>query len=596
MQEYKKNRVSKVAFAYCMALLFMIIFLSSTFFLTSKRYIPNTEKDQYSLALRGSIITKDHFTIASSREIYRAEIDLRSLKKDRIELFLKLFQIYSGFDDRQIVEIKKRMQTQKKRNYNFVLASNLDSKQASYLKDLAKKLYIQGFFKAFANNNGRVETRGLSIIEHREDRNYISINALTPTIGYTRTLLDKENNILKNVGIKGLEKYYERCLMPLQDEKIQGLKDVGGNIILNLNSIQQRKINGCDLYLNVSLKLQKNIEKAIDQRNADLKANEIIVGVMESKTGKILALASSRRYDPQNRGKDLSVLNASAIEYGYEAGSVIKPFIFVTALRLGKLKIDEIIKTYGGQYKLGRFTISDDHKKDKMSMEEVITLSSNVGMIQIAKRMSNLEIITGLKIFKFGEKSGIDLPYEQKGDLPNPNRLREIEKSVLSYGYGLKTTFMQLLAAYNVFNNDGIYITPRLAEKFYQNAKWTMLDDEIKQEKILSSKAASEMKQILINVIEKGTGRRARTEGIIIGGKTGTARIAERKGYTSNRYNSSFFGFANDATNSYTIGVLVRNPTKPYSYYAAQSALPMFKDIVDILINENFLSPMEIKQ
>ncbi|EAJ7128793.1 penicillin-binding protein 2 [Campylobacter upsaliensis] len=596
MQEYKKNRVSKVAFAYCMALLFMIIFLSSTFFLTSKRYIPNTEKDQYSLALRGSIITKDHFTIASSREIYRAEIDLRSLKKDRIELFLKLFQIYSGFDDKQIAEIKKRMQTQKKRNYNFVLASNLDSKQASYLKDLAKKLYIQGFFKAFANNNGRVETRGLSIIEYREDRNYISINALTPTIGYTRTLLDKENNILKNVGIKGLEKYYERCLMPLQDEKIQGLKDVGGNIILNLNSIQQRKINGCDLYLNVSLKLQKNIEKAIDQRNADLKANEIIVGVMESKTGKILALASSRRYDPQNRGKDLSVLNASAIEYGYEAGSVIKPFIFVTALRLGKLKIDEIIKTYGGQYKLGRFTISDDHKKDKMSMEEVITLSSNVGMIQIAKRMSNLEIITGLKIFKFGEKSGIDLPYEQKGDLPNPNRLREIEKSVLSYGYGLKTTFMQLLAAYNVFNNDGIYITPRLAEKFYQNAKWTMLDDEIKQEKILSSKAASEMKQILINVIEKGTGRRARTEGIIIGGKTGTARIAERKGYTSNRYNSSFFGFANDAANSYTIGVLVRNPTKPYSYYAAQSALPMFKDIVDILINENFLSPMEIKQ
>ena len=105
------------------------------------------------------------------------------------------------------------------------------------------------------------------------------------------------------------------------------------------------------------------------------------------------------------------------------------------------------------------------------------------------------------------------------------------------------------------------------------------------------------MKQILINVIEKGTGRRARTEGIIIGGKTGTARIAERKGYTSNRYNSSFFGFANDATNSYTIGVLVRNPTKPYSYYAV-TKLPcrLFKDIVDILINENFLSPMEIKQ
>lgn len=482
MQEYKKNRVSKVAFAYCMALLFMIIFISSTFFLTSKRHIPNTEKDQYALALRGSIITKDNFTITSSKQIYRAEIDLRSINKDKFDLFLKLFQIYSGISNDQVADIKKRMQNQKKRSYNFVLLQNLDSKQASYLKDLAKKLYIQGFFKAFTNNSGRVETRGLNIIEHEEDRIYMSKDSFTPIIGYTKMILDPESGILKNIGVKGLEKYYDKCLSPVQNEKIQGLKDIGGNIILNLNSLQQKKINGCDLYLNLSLKLQKSIEKAIDQRNEDLKANEIIVGVMESKTGRILALASSRRYDPQNRGKDLSVLNASAIEYGYEAGSVIKPFIFTTALRLGKIKIDEVINTYGGSYKLGRFTIKDDHKMDKMTMEEVIRYSSNIGMIQIAKRLNNIEIVSGLKIFKFGEKSGIDLPYEQKGEIPNPKRLRDIEKSVLSYGYGLKTTFIQLLAAYNVFNNDGFYITPRLAEKFYQNGRFTNLDDDVKKE------------------------------------------------------------------------------------------------------------------
>ncbi|HEE0016622.1 TPA: penicillin-binding protein 2, partial [Campylobacter jejuni] len=162
MQEHKKNRVSKVAFAYCMALFFMIIFLSSTFFLTSKRHIPNTEKDQYSLALRGNIITKDNFTITSSRQIYRAEIDLRSINKDKFDLFLKLFQIYSGISDDEIADIKKRIQKQKKRSYHFILSQNLDSKQASYLRDLAKKLYIQGFFKAFTNNLGKVETRGLS--------------------------------------------------------------------------------------------------------------------------------------------------------------------------------------------------------------------------------------------------------------------------------------------------------------------------------------------------------------------------------------------------------------------------------------------------
>ncbi|EIF4235181.1 TPA: penicillin-binding protein 2 [Campylobacter coli] len=592
MQEHKKNRVSKVAFAYCMALFFMIIFLSSTFFLTSKRHIPNTEKDQYSLALRGNIITKDNFTITSSRQIYRAEIDLRSINKDKFDLFLKLFQIYSGISDDEIADIKKRIQKQKKRSYHFILSQNLDSKQASYLRDLAKKLYIQGFFKAFTNNLGKVETRGLSIIEHEEDRIYMSKDALTPAIGYTKMVLDPQSGILKNVGVKGLEKYYNDCLSPLQNEKIQGLKDIGGNIILNLNSLQQKKIDGCLLYLNISLKLQKSIEKAIDGRNEDLKANEIIVGVMDSKTGQILALASSRRYDPQNRGKDLSVLNASAIEYGYEAGSVIKPFIFTTALRLGKLKTDEVINTYGGAYKLGRFTIRDDHKMDQMTMEEVIRYSSNIGMIQIAKRLSNLEIIAGLKIFKFGEKSGIDLPYEQKGEIPNSKRLRDIEKSVLSYGYGLKTTFIQLLAAYNVFNNNGVYITPHLAEKFYQDGRFVSLEEDIKKEVILTPQAAQTMQKILIDVIEKGTGKKAITQGIIVGGKTGTARIAERQGYTSNRYNASFFGFANDTKHNYTIGVLVRNPTKPYSYYAAQSALPMFKDVVDILINEDFLTPI----
>ncbi|EAH8900610.1 penicillin-binding protein 2 [Campylobacter coli] len=592
MQEHKKNRVSKVAFAYCMALFFMIIFLSSTFFLTSKRHIPNTEKDQYSLALRGNIITKDNFTITSSRQIYRAEIDLRSINKDKFDLFLKLFQIYSGISDDEIADIKKRIQKQKKRSYHFILSQNLDSKQASYLRDLAKKLYIQGFFKAFTNNLGKVETRGLSIIEHEEDRIYMSKDALTPAIGYTKMVLDPQSGILKNVGVKGLEKYYDDCLSPLQNEKIQGLKDIGGNIILNLNSLQQKKIDGCLLYLNISLKLQKSIEKAIDGRNEDLKANEIIVGVMDSKTGQILALASSRRYDPQNRGKDLSVLNASAIEYGYEAGSVIKPFIFTTALRLGKLKTDEVINTYGGAYKLGRFTIRDDHKMDQMTMEEVIRYSSNIGMIQIAKRLSNLEIIAGLKIFKFGEKSGIDLPYEQKGEIPNSKRLRDIEKSVLSYGYGLKTTFIQLLAAYNVFNNNGVYITPHLAEKFYQDRRFVSLEEDIKKEVILTPQAAQTMQKILIDVIEKGTGKKAITQGIIVGGKTGTARIAERQGYTSNRYNASFFGFANDTKHNYTIGVLVRNPTKPYSYYAAQSALPMFKDVVDILINEDFLTPI----
>lgn len=590
-----KNRVSKVAFAFIMSLLFMLLFLSSTFFLTSKRNIPNTEKDQYDTALRGSIISKDGFTVASSKELYRAEIDLRSIDENKLELFLKLFQIYSGLNDKQMQDIRTRLaNASKRKNYNFILAQNLSPKTASHLKELAKKLYVQGFFKAFSNDNNRVETRGLSIIEHKEDRIYMSKDALTPAIGYTRVVLDEESKILKNVGVKGLEKFYEDCLNDTQNEKVQGLKDISGNIILNLNSLQKRKINGCNLYINVHLKLQKSIERMISAQNKDLNATEIIAAVMQSDTGKIISLASTRRYDPSNRGKDLSVLNASAIEYGYEPGSVIKPFIFVTALRLSKLKLGEKIDTNDGYYKLGRFTIQDSHKAKSMSAEEVLMYSSNVGMIQIAKRLSNFEAVSGLKIFHFGDKSGIDLPYEQRGEVPNPQRIRDIEKSVLSYGYGLKTTFMQLLAAYNVFNNGGLYISPNLAEKFYKNGKMQELEENIIKERILSSEASKQMQNILIATVEKGTSKRAKTQGLIVGGKTGTARIAEKQGYNSGRYNASFFGFANDAHSKFTIGVLVRNPTK--SYYSAQSALPVFKGIIDILVDEGFLVPNKITQ
>ena len=587
MQTHNKNRVPKVAFAFFMAMFFMALFLGATFFLTSERNLPNTEKEQFNLALRGAIITKDGFIVSSSKEVYRAEIDLRSLNLNKLDLFLKLFQIYSGADNATMKDIKKRLAIKNPKSYNFVLLQNIDSKQASYLKELSKKLYVQGFFKAFTNSNNKVETRGLNIIEHKEDRNYMSRDSLTPVIGYTNSTLDEELGVFKNVGIKGLEKSYDECLRALQDEKVQGLKDIGGNIVLNLDSVQQRKINGCNVYISVFLKLQKSLEKMIDTQNADLKANEIIVAVMESHTGKILALASTRRYDPSNRGKDLSVLNASAIEYSYEAGSVIKPFIFTTALRLDKLRLNERINTFGGSYKLGRFTIQDDHKAQNMSAEDILVYSSNVGMIQIARRLSNFEIVSGLKIFHFGEKSGIDLPYEQKGELPEVKKLRDIEKSVLSYGYGLKTTFIQLLAGYNVFNNGGIYVAPRLGEKIYQNGEFK--ESPQKSEKILSKTASEAMQKILINAIEKGTGKKAITQGLIIGGKTGTARIASKGGYTSNRYNASFFGFANDAKSAYTIGVLVRNPTKPYSYYAAQSALPVFKSTIDILVNEGFL-------
>jgi cell division protein FtsI (penicillin-binding protein 3) len=107
---------------------------------------------------------------------------------------------------------------------------------------------------------------------------------------------------------------------------------------------------------------------------------------------------------------------------------------------------------------------------------------------------------------------------------------------------------------------------------------------------VLSQSTAERMKSILIKTVDKGTGVGAITEGLQIGGKTGTAHIAERGKYVR-KYNTSFFGFANDAKNKYTIGVTVIQPKA--NHFASLTAVPVFKQIVDLMVEFDYLRPQK---
>ena len=197
---------------------------------------------------------------------------------------------------------------------------------------------------------------------------------------------------------------------------------------------------------------------------------------------------------------------------------------------------------------------------------------------------------------KFGitKISDIDLPFERDTKLRTTNEYdrSRIYKATSSYGYGLQTNFTQLLKAYNVFNNNGKLIKPSIGE--FLKSKANKQKIEIKEKKtILDLEVAKTMKKVLIKTVNEGTGKNAITAGIIVGGKTGTAQIAE-KGVYEEIYNSSFFGFANDNNNSYTIGVTVIQPNpKGPQHYTSGSATPVFKEIVDTLVDKGFLKVMK---
>lgn len=554
------------------------------------RSLPKLQSSDFDSALRGSVITKDGFSIANSAKLYKAMVNTKNIDPNKKELFIKLYSLYSGDDPKKIEKILKKQGA-------VTLSYQIDAKGAAYLKELARKLYRQKVFIAYEDpKTGVVSTQGLSIIESGEKRGYIAKDTLTPLIGYIRKT--EQGTITKVEGVKGIEEVYNNLLASTQDEIIRGPRDLSNTIILSGESKINRRIDGYNVVLNVPLKLQKMLEQLADSKKENLIAKEIIIGVMEAKTGKLISLVSSSRYDPAHISKnDYESLNSSASEYAYEMGSVMKPIIFSLLLENNKVNPIERINTFGGKYQLGSRVITDSHKANFLSAEEVIIQSSNIGMIQIVERLDNPTLYNGLLKFGFSQKTGVDLSYEQVGIIPALSDLRNrTYKATLSYGYGLQATFMQLLSAYNAINNDGFMIAPRLVSHLEKDGKkYRLKKDEPKQ--VLSMEAANKMREILVKVVENphGTARAARIPGLKLGGKTGTAHIATSGGYSDKRYNASFFGFVNDESgNNYTIGVLVREPMRPYPYYfASWSALPVFKATVETLVENGFLSPSE---
>ncbi|WP_428028597.1 peptidoglycan D,D-transpeptidase FtsI family protein [Arcobacter sp.] len=608
----KITRIKKIFIILIFIFLSILLLLSNIFVtISDKRRLPNLESSKKELAIRGNILSEDNFKISSSTKLYKATIDTRFLDRKKKDLFIKLFSIYSDIPEDKI---KEKIDDSLKNPGSIVLSYNIDSKTAKNLKELGFKLRHLNVFKSIEINDNKI-LRGLNINESGEKRLYSYEDTLTPVVGYIRKYETKDGKTKVN-GIKGLEKSYNNILNNTKDGNLKGTRDVLSYISFNKNSIIQNRVDGADLILNIPLRLQKNLELMLDNFKVKLGADEIIVSIMESDTGKIRALASSNRFDPGLiKQSDIPYLDVSAIEFLFEPGSIIKPISIALAMDKHKIKNNELFSAYNGhgnvnskgeyprgKFKLGRFTIGDDHQFTKrfLTIDDIFIYSSNIGTLQVAQRLSGKEFYEGLKSFGITEKTQIDLPYEKVGVMPTIRQFSAGEssgednvfKATISYGQGMTGTFMQMLKAYSAFNNEGIIVTPKIVQSLVVNDKKLSLTDDTTS-KVISKKTANEIKRLLIKTVTKGTGTQAQIEGIEVGGKTGTAQIA-RNGKYQDIYISSFFGFANDKNKKYTIGVTVINPISTgkywYYHYASWSAVPVFKEVVNNLVKLNYLT------
>lgn len=552
------------------------------------RDLPAMYAKETSKAVRGSIISADGFHIASTQKLYKAVVNTHYIDSQKKELFIELFSIYSGIDAKNI-----RDKLSKNKGV-VVLSYNIPQKQAQYLKKLAYELRR---FKVFVERKnkltGRTTLHGLSIIESGESREYAYGKLLTPIIGYPHKMEDKGYTYIK--GVKGLERRFESELQAKQNELVQGQRDVNSYIILNKNSFTKQNINGLNIQLTIPVGLQIRIEKMLDTMKEELRAKQIMIAIMDTKTGNIITMASSNRFLPKDIQKsDYPYLNSAMTEYSFEPGSVMKVITFSLLLDKGLINPYDLVNGHNGRFKMGRKIITDEHRFDWLSAENVIVHSSNIGIAQLAQKLSGPEFHDGLLSFGFAKKSTPDMIYERSGSVPSSNRLNnEIYKATCSYGYGMRSNLMQLVRAYSAFNNSGRIVTPRIVSNFIDVYDRKLPIPLVEQVQVIKSSTAARVKKVLIKTVNQGTGVKAITPGLEVGGKTGTAHIVEKGEYV-NKYNTAFLGFANDNKNKYTIGVVVVKPKK--SQFAAQTSVPVFKKALDIMIQEGYLHPNIIEE
>ncbi len=592
------QRQYKILILFGILVLLVSLFLYSVLgTISSDRRIPSHNSTIHDRSLRGAIISADNYTLSRSHKTYQAVVRGASIKKEKRELFIKLFSIYSGISKESLHE-KFKMNNGELRKGNIILSKTINSRSAMQLKSLAYKLRKLSVFQTIEIRPGVEVLYGLDLIENGEKREFPLKDIMSPILGYVGNQSD--GRYTRPEGKKGLERNYDKHITSKKNGYFKGKRDVVGAVIHDKNSIKMQRVDGMDLHLNIPLAFQRRVELMIDNMKTKIDADEIIVGVIESKTGKVLSLASSQRYDSSHiMQKDIAALVPKFTEYPYEAGSVLKPITLAIALDHKVVKPNTWFDTFNGRMKIGkRRTITDDEKFKGLTATDIIVHSSNVGISQISWKLTGREFREGLLKFGIAKSSGLDLSRDLPGQLKPLYKLdHKMHRANSSYGYGMMVTFMQLLKAYSAFNNDGVALTPRIVD-YLQDAKGNhyTLEPEVSKIKAIGKKAANQIHDILIEVVKRGTGVKAQYPGLEVGGKTGTAHIAKNGRYVR-EYHSSFYGFANDKKgNKYTIGALVIRAKKPYKYFASQSAVPTFRNIVQILVNQGNLIPDLVAQ
>nr|WP_208300122.1 penicillin-binding protein 2 [Aquabacterium sp. A08] len=404
-----------------------------------------------------------------------------------------------------------------------------------------------------------LEIKGLHLRQEYK-RQYPEGDAAAHVVGFTN---------VEDVGQEGVELAFNQLLSGKSGSR-RVIKDRLGRVIEDVRDAIP-PTDGQDLQLSIDSKIQFFAYQRLREAVAEHKAQGGSVVVLDAHSGEVLALANYPSYNPNNR-RHLTgeQLRNRALTDSFEPGSTVKPFIAALALEKGLVRPETPIQTAPGRLQMGGFTISDVHPYGVLSVNEVIQKSSNVGTVKLAMQMQPRDMWETYAQAGFGQKPQLPFPGTVSGRLRAYKTWKPIEQATMSYGYGVSASLFQIAQAYTVFARNGQMVPVTLMKT----------DQPVSGVRVFSEKNALAVRKMLeMAAGPGGTGQRAQTVGYSVGGKSGTARKQEGKGYAAKKYRSFFVGLAPVEAPRIVVAVMVDEPSNGVIYGGAVAA-PVFSETV----------------
>ena len=308
--------------------------------------------------------------------------------------------------------------------------------------------------------------------------------------------------------------------------------------------------DGSDVGLTIDTKIQTIVDEALAEIMDGFPCDSVTGIVVETDTGRILAMKSRPGFGPEDLERDdfdLSMTRCRAVSDSYPPGSTFKPFVIARAIESGIVSWDQEFDTNNGlrRFRLGRHyrDLKDSSVHGVLTVREIITLSSNIGMAIIGFEQMGLDALyEAIDSFDFRTPPGVLLPNQPRGWYPRQKNAKPLSAGVsLPFGHEIRMSPLALTARFSIFGTGGMYHEPVLVDwieekgsrKENRRRAWRMVPDWV----------ANEVREVLVDTVEEGTAKSLRGLPWSVAAKTGTAQIIGRGGPTG-RYSSSLVALA----------------------------------------------------